>query len=89
MTVYNTGEEVLEVSNIYSIESWVKSFAPSSRFNVAPDDSQMITVTVSSAGLDRRRYDGTIHIISNDPDTPDYQEPLVFDVDIGVALQKS
>lgn len=79
MTIRNTGEGILEVSRISCNQSWVQSIVPAS-FLVVPQNSQLVTITVSSAGLERGRYDGILHIVSNDPIAPEYQEPLVFDI---------
>jgi hypothetical protein len=61
---------------------WVKNIGTLD-LNVIPGGSQEVVVAVNSEGLpnDTTCYD-ILHIISNDPDTPDYPVPVVFVMNI-------
>ena len=84
MVVSNGGDGDLLVSGIMADVSWVVGVEPQS-FVLGSGESMEVEVRVSSSGLAEGRYYGMLHIMSNDPDTPDYGEPLVFDVGGGVV----
>jgi len=66
ITVYNDGNTDLHVVSIECDEPWLSTNSTS--FVVTPGGSQMITVSVDSAGLGIGVYYGTSYIYSDDPD---------------------
>lgn len=77
LMVKNVGGQDLNVTNISSGESWVKSISPTN-FTLTAGGSKNVTVTVSSAGLANNTYYGNLSIASNDPDENPYSEPIKF-----------
>lgn len=47
---------------------------------LAPGTSALVTVRLDAAGLCGRTYNGNLHIVSNDPDSPDVAVPAVLEV---------
>ncbi|MDD5528713.1 MAG: papain-like cysteine protease family protein [bacterium] len=84
MTIKNTGNSDLYVSDITKSYPWIMSVGPTN-FTVAPGDSQAVTIIVTSAGLSIGAYCDSISISSNDPDRSLYIEPVIFVFDtIGI-----
>ncbi|MBN1155520.1 choice-of-anchor D domain-containing protein, partial [candidate division KSB1 bacterium] len=77
--VSNGGEAVLGVSNISGTQTWVQQISVKS-FSLNPQANRQVSVTVGIGSLTAGTYQGTIRINSNDPDTPIYSLPLVFNV---------
>jgi hypothetical protein len=81
----NTGTGTLAIT--YSTASAWLQFLGGSQY-IAPGDSLLTQVTINSAGLAPGIYNGGIHYVCNDPDTPsgDILATLkVFEPNIGVA----
>lgn len=78
MIIHNHGNADLVVSKIFSDQNWIISIDPIS-FTVGPEKSQQVKVTVSAEGLAGGLYHGSIQIQSNDPDTPNFSEPIILD----------
>ncbi|MCD6400050.1 T9SS type A sorting domain-containing protein [candidate division WOR-3 bacterium] len=79
MMVYNVGIGELQVTDINSGETWIKSTLPAS-FNISPGDSQSVLIEVDTTGLANGIYYGSLHIVSNDPDENPYDEPVKLTV---------
>ncbi|MCK4544077.1 T9SS type A sorting domain-containing protein [candidate division WOR-3 bacterium] len=87
MIVYNTGSADLNVADITNSETWVKSIVPSS-FDIAPGDSEIVNVAVSSDGLSNGTYYTHLSIASNDPDENPYSEQVRFVIELS-GIKKS
>lgn len=81
LTIRNTGSAMLSVDNISATAPWVTSISPYS-LTISPGGSQTVSVEVSDENLSPGLYKGVIKIDSNDPDTPHYQEPMIFRVNL-------
>ncbi|MBN1153854.1 choice-of-anchor D domain-containing protein, partial [candidate division KSB1 bacterium] len=77
--VSNGGEAVLNVSNISGTQTWVQQISVKS-FSLNPQANRQVSVTVGIGSLSAGTYQGTIRIDSNDPDTPVYSLPAVFNI---------
>ncbi|MDD5530739.1 MAG: T9SS type A sorting domain-containing protein [bacterium] len=83
MTITNTGDANLNVTNITKSDSWIVSVNPTN-FTVAPGNSRDINVIVTRDGLSAGTHYGSLSVYSNDPDTSTYIEPVKFViVDVG------
>jgi len=49
-------------------------------FTIQPGEQRNIAIWCTAEGLNDGQYTGVLRIASNDPDTPVYDVPLVFDV---------
>ncbi len=69
-TVINDGDEGLEITDIAVVAGLSYAISPNSPldFTLAPGDEQDIDVLFSPLGVENY---GTIHVFSNDPDTPE------------------
>jgi hypothetical protein len=63
ITIYNTGDVVLMV-RFSSAESWL-DFSKT-QYNISPNDSLILPVTISTEGLTPGQYSGSIEFTSND-----------------------
>ncbi len=80
MAVHNEGGDSLEVTDITKNESWIVSIYPTA-FTVAPNDSQIVTVTVTRDQLGNGNYYDSLSIFTNDPDENPYLESVKFTID--------
>jgi len=64
--VSNEGNGMLNVTDIYPAINWITGVDPSS-FSLSPGDTQLVTFTMDTTGLDTLNY-GYIVIASDDPD---------------------
>ncbi len=69
-TVINDGDEGLEVSDVVVVAGLAYSISANSplAFTLAPGEEQEIDVQFAPQGVENY---GTIHVLSNDPDTPE------------------
>jgi len=77
--VTNGGEAVLNVSNISSEQTWVQQIS-ATMFTLNPQATRQVNVTVGISGLAVGEHQGKLRISSNDPDTPTFLLPIVFNV---------
>lgn len=77
--IYNLGTYGLQVSRIYSDQSWVCGIGPSV-FAVAVEDSQIVQVYINARGIDPGIYAGRLIIESNDPSAPLAEKPIQLKV---------
>jgi len=82
LTLQNTGSAALQVTAIQCSKDWITP-ENSGSFEVGPKGQESITIRCSAEELTDGRHNGMIQITSNDPDTPVYEVPLVFDVNVG------
>ena len=75
----NTGDAMLSIYSIFADVPWVVSLSDSSA-GIATDDSLAVQVDVDAENLTSGIYNGMIHILSNDPDTPDYPVYLILTI---------
>ncbi len=75
LNVANEGDRILEVSNIIPGKKWITVSEPTS-FDLDPDDSRDVHVTVYAEHMKQGVYDAYITLRSNDPDEPDVREPV-------------
>ncbi|MEE4312407.1 MAG: FlgD immunoglobulin-like domain containing protein [candidate division KSB1 bacterium] len=86
LTIANGCKGILNVSDINIENTWVTGVDPVN-FSLAMDESQLVTVTVNSEFLNAGQYNGVLHIMSNDPDNPDFKVPVIFTVGGGEAVE--
>ncbi len=65
------------------IEQWL-SVAPATG-TVTPGNSQALTVTCDASGMDVGTYSAILRVLSNDPDMPQVDVPVTFEVTEGGA----
>ncbi|MDD5531000.1 MAG: T9SS type A sorting domain-containing protein [bacterium] len=87
MTIIDTGDADLNVTNITKSNSWITSVSPTN-FTLTPGDSQNVTVTVSRDGLSTGIHYGNLSITSNDSIHSIYLEPVIFNCYVGVEEGK-
>lgn len=78
--IKNIGDFALEVTDITNTADWVTSVFPTNFTRILSGDSALVSVVVNATGLDNGIYHDTLHILSNDPSIPDYQVPVVFNI---------
>ncbi|TET21641.1 MAG: hypothetical protein E3J71_08920 [Candidatus Stahlbacteria bacterium] len=75
LTVSNEGDRILEVTNVIPTRQWI-SVSPPTAFDVEPDGSHDVHVTVVPEKLGQGVYNANIRVYSNDPDEPMALEPV-------------
>lgn len=75
LTVSNEGDRILEVTNVIPTRQWI-SVSPPTAFDVEPDGSHDVHVTVMPEKLGQGVYNAHIRVYSNDPDEPMTLEPV-------------
>ncbi len=73
------GETMLQYLAMRSEKPWVRWRAE--RGTIEPGSEQDIVVTLDSKGLFTGEYNAILHILSNDPFTPDFQLPITIGVE--------
>lgn len=80
LCIKNMGDFTLDVTDITHTADWVTSVYPTNFTRILSDDSVIVNVAVNATGLNNGVYYDTLHILSNDPSIPDYQVPVVFNI---------
>lgn len=87
MTVQNVGGDNLSVTGITPSDSWIVGCSPTN-FNLGAGQSQNVTVTVTSSGLESGTHYGSVSIYSNDVTQNPYIEQIKF-VIVGVGTEEN
>lgn len=77
MSVTNTGNQQLEITDITADQPWIRQITPTT-FSVGSSQSKTVTVKVSPNGLSPGTYYGSLHIGCNDPDESSCAIPVKF-----------
>ncbi|MEE4312496.1 MAG: hypothetical protein V2J62_11595 [candidate division KSB1 bacterium] len=78
-SIANRGSGVLIILDISSDAVWIETIEPDTA-EIAPGDSQLVRVTMNSAGIGPGMYGSVIGIQSNDPDTPALSLPVSIEI---------
>ena len=85
LSVENTGNGDLHVSDIYCSKDWIKSIS-SKTFTLEPGGQKNVEIWCTAENLDDGEYIDNLKITSDDPDTPVYDVILVFNV-VATSIQ--